>query len=56
LSLRIERQFGDGKLSTLYDTSPERANIRYLTIPSDPSRNQWSRTMLLERFPTNWNV
>jgi site-specific DNA-methyltransferase (adenine-specific) len=56
LSIRIERQFGDGKLSTLYDTSPERACVRYLTIPSEPSRNQWRRTRLLERFPTQWNV
>jgi DNA modification methylase len=56
LKIRIDRQFGDGRLNTLYDTSLERASIRFRTIPSEPSRNQWRRARLLDRFSTTWNV
>lgn len=56
LSRRMERQFGEGRLNMLYDTSSERARIRYLPIASEPSRNQWQRTRLLEHSPTIWNV
>ena len=56
LNRRMERQFSEGRLSMLYDSSPERAMIRYLPISFDPSRNQGWRTRLLEGSPTLWNV
>lgn len=56
LNRRIERQFGEGRLSMLYDSSPERTMIRYLPIPFHPSCNQGWRTRLLEGSPTLWNV
>ncbi len=56
LKRRIERQFGRDQLSMLYDTVPARASIRYLAMEIELKENQWRRTRILQRFPTEWNI
>lgn len=56
LKRRIERQFGRDQLSMLYDMVPARASIRYLAMDIEPDRNQWRRTKILQRHPTEWNI
>jgi DNA modification methylase len=56
LKRRIQRQFGEDRLNLLYDTDESRARIRHIAQEIEPSRKQWRRTRILQRFPSSLNI